>query len=236
MRVRVLAFGPLAETLGARELDVELPDRPRVADLLERLFATHPPLETWRGRLAVAVNREYAPADRALHPGDEVALLPPVSGGAGDGGAPGTAASAYRVVRAPIDPGAVLARVAAPDAGGTVVFVGTVRGVTGGRRTRFLDYEAYEPMAEAEMARIGREIAERWSGTRLAVEHRLGRLRVGEIAVVVAVSAPHRAEAFAACRHAVDQLKRRVPIWKKEWYEDGAVWVGRDGTHPHAVG
>ena len=141
----------------------------------------------------------------------------------------------------PLDPEAVTARVLAPANGGVVTFLGTTRNDTEGRRVLYLEYEAYPEMAEKELLRLFRELEERWGVTDVAVAHRLGHLEIGDVSMVVVVAAPHRKEAFAACWHAVDRIKETVPIWKKEFFEDGAVWVGcgaeaHEMVHAHGGG
>jgi molybdopterin synthase catalytic subunit/molybdopterin converting factor small subunit len=192
-----------------------LPVGARVRDLLALLARDHPVVERFGERLATSVNLEVVPGETVLGDGDEVALLPPVAGGAGR----------CWLSDRPLDAGAVSARVEGSGMGGIVVFVGAVRDRARGREIRHLEYEAYPPMAEREMERIADEAAERWQGARVAIAHRTGRLEIGDLAVVVAAAAPHRAEAFAACRYAIDTLKQRVPIWKKEFAADGEYWV-----------
>jgi molybdopterin synthase catalytic subunit len=165
------------------------------------------------------VNHEVAEREQILADGDEVAFLPPVAGGSG-------ASPRCTLSDAPLDAGQVVARVAGPDAGGIVTFVGVVRDASRGRAIRHLEYEAYPGMAEREMEKIAAEAATRWPGARVAIAHRIGHLAIGEIAVVIAAAAPHRADAFTACRAMIDRLKERVPIWKKEIGESGEVWVG----------
>lgn len=215
MRVQVLLFGALREAAGVRELSVTLPESASVATLRALLAETQPAVAKLAGRLRVAVNREFAGSDRALADGDEIAFLPPVSGGS----------PRCSLSERPLDPAAVAARVAGPDAGGVVQFVGAVRDRARGRAIRHLEYEAYPPMALSEMEKICDEAERRWSGVRVAIAHRVGRLEIGDLAVVVVAAAPHRAEAFDACRFAIDTLKERVPIWKKEVATDGAYWV-----------
>lgn len=215
MRVVVKLFGAVREAIGEKELSVALPVGARVRDLLALLARDHAVIERFGERLATSVNLEVVPADTVLGDGDEVALLPPVAGGSGR----------CALSERPLDTGAVLARVAGPGMGGIVVFVGAVRDHARGRDIRHLEYEAYPGMAEREMERIADEAAERWPGARVAIAHRTGRLEIGDLAVVVAAAAPHRAEAFAACRYAIDTLKERVPIWKKEFATDGEYWV-----------
>ena len=165
--------------------------------------------------MAVAVNLEVAGPATDLADADEVAFLPPVSGGSGRCSLSDRA----------LDVGDVVSRIAGPDAGGVVTFVGAVRDHARGRPIHHLEYEAYPEMAERELERIADEAARRWPGTRVAISHRTGHLEIGELAVVVAAAAPHRAEAFHACRFAIDTLKETVPIWKKEVATDGEYWV-----------
>ena len=219
MQVTVRLFGSLREAADAKELAIELPDGSRVGDLRERMAARLPLLEQLGERIAVSVNLELADPAQALRDGDEVAFLPPVSGGAGDG------PKACTISDRPLVESEVVARVDASDAGGVVTFVGNVRDHARGRAIRYLEYEAYPEMAEREMQKIADEAALRWPGTRVAIAHRTGHLEIGEAAVVIAAAAPHRAEAFEACRFAIDTLKRTVPIWKKEVATDGEYWV-----------
>jgi molybdopterin synthase catalytic subunit len=165
--------------------------------------------------LLYAVNHEYADRDRTLEDGDEVALIPPVSGGA------------FRLTDEPIDPAAVIAEVSNPQAGGIATFIGTTRAQSRGRAVQYLDYEAYGEMAERVMAEIAEELKRKHELSEVAITHRVGRVDIGELSVVIAVSAPHRAAAFAACREAIDTLKQIVPLWKKEVYEGGEEWIGR---------
>ncbi len=217
MRVSVRLFGSLREATGAKELSVALPDGSSAADLFALLAEEQPAFRQLGARLRVAVNQEIAPFTRGLSDGDEVAFLPPVSGG--------SEPRRCTISDQPLDAGAVVARVLGPDAGGIVTFVGTVREASRGQSIRHLEYEAYPEMAEREMEKICAEAAERWPGARVAVAHRVGHLEIGAIAVVVAAAAPHRAEAFAACRYTIDTLKQRVPIWKKEFAASGDTWV-----------
>jgi molybdopterin synthase catalytic subunit len=215
VQVAVKLFGSVREAVGEKELRVALPEGSRVRDLVALLARDHEVLDRLGERLATSVNLEVVPRETLLHEGDEVALLPPVAGGGGR----------CWLSDRPLDPGSVLARVAGPGMGGIVVFVGAVRDAARGRAIRHLEYEAYPGMAEREMERIADEAAGRWPGARIAIAHRTGHLEVGEVAVVVAAAAPHRAEAFAAARFAIDTLKERVPIWKKEFATDGEYWV-----------
>lgn len=214
MRITVKLFGSVRERSGAKELSVELRPGASVAELRSRLEADHPAIARLGSRLRISRNLELVTEEEPLADGDEVALLPPVSGGSGR----------CTLSERPLDVAEVVARVSGPDAGGLVTFVGAVRDASRGHVIRQLEYEAYPPMAVREMERIADDAAERW-GARVVIAHRVGHLAVGEIAVVVVAAAPHRGEAFAACRHAIDRLKERVPIWKKEVASDGAYWV-----------
>ncbi|MEW8977186.1 MAG: molybdenum cofactor biosynthesis protein MoaE [Symbiobacterium sp.] len=229
--VTVKLFAAAADAAGRRVLEGDWAGL-TTEQLMQHLQQEYPGLARLTPVLSIAVNREYAPGDRVLNDGDEVALIPPVSGGAEDGaGRP-----LFEVTTAPLSADEVAARVTNPHSGATVVFVGTVREWTNGRRTVHLEYEAYAEMAVAQMERIGQEIAERWPGARTAIVHRVGALAVTEASVVIAVATPHRAEAFEACRYAIERLKQIVPIWKKEVWEDGEEWVGSqtgpDWMHP----
>lgn len=215
MQVTVLLFGALRESVGAKELPVSLPDRATVAALRQLLCESQPGFGVLAARLRVAVNHEFAPDDHALAEGDEVAFLPPVSGGG----------PRCTLSEQPLDAEAVAARVAGPGFGGVVSFVGAVRDHARGRSIRHLEYEAYPAMALAEMEKICDRAEERWPGVRVAIAHRVGHLAIGDLAVVVVAAAPHRAEAFEACRFAIDTLKETVPIWKKEVATDGEYWV-----------
>lgn len=216
MRVTVRLFGPVREAVGAKELHVQLPHAANAATLRALLAEKHPELAAFGARLRVSVNREFAAEDASLADGDEVAFLPPVSGGS---------AMRCSISDQPLDADAVAARVVGADAGGVVTFVGAVRDHSRGHAIEHLEYEAYPEMAVQEMERICDEAARRWPGTRVAIAHRVGHLAIGDLAVVIVAAAAHRAEAFDACRFAIDALKQSVPIWKKEVARDGAYWV-----------
>ena len=216
MQVTVKWFGPLREATGTKELGVRLPEGARLGDLSVLLAREYPAFAEMASRLRGAVNHEVAEDGALLAEGDEVAFLPPVAGGQ---------EARCTLSDQALDVGQVVARVSGPDAGGIVIFVGTVRDASRGRPIRHLEYEAYPDMAEREMDKIADEAAAQWPGARVAMAHRTGHLAIGEIAVVIAAAAGHRAEAFAAARFAIDTLKQRVPIWKKEVAVDGAYWV-----------
>jgi molybdopterin synthase catalytic subunit/molybdopterin converting factor small subunit len=215
MQILVRLFGAVREAAGAKELSLTLAEGARARDVWKRLVDDYPAIGPFGERLAVSVNLEIRALDALLHDSDEVAFLPPVSGGMGT----------CSLSQGPLDVGTVVARVAGPGMGGIVTFVGAVRDNARGRQIRHLEYESYPEMAEREMERIASQAAERWPGTRLAIAHRSGHLEVGDLAVVVVAAAPHRAEAFEACRFAIDTLKQTVPIWKKEVASDGEYWV-----------
>lgn len=215
MQVAVKLFGQVREAVGEKELSVELPDGASARDLRRRLADRYPIFDTFGDRLAVSVQLDVVPLDTALRDGDEVAFLPPVSGGS---------APCWISDRPLVEADAV-ARVKGPGMGGIVTFVGAVRDHARGRKVQHLEYDAYPEMAVREMEKIADEAARRWPDARVAIGHRCGHLEIGEIAVVVAAAAPHRAEAFAACRFAIDTLKETVPIWKKEFAVDGEQWV-----------
>ena len=210
MRVAVRLFAALRERAGSGERALELADGACVADVWPALELGPEP-----AGLLYAVNREYAERDRPLADGDEVALIPPVSGGA------------FRLTEAPIDVAAVVREVEDERAGAIATFQGTVRSQSRGRTVVRLDYEAYSGMAESVMAAIAEAVKERFDVCEVAITHRTGPVEIGETSVAIAVSAPHRHDALAACREVIDELKARVPLWKKEIYEGGEEWIGR---------
>src|SRR5882757_2479309 len=217
MHVRVLFFGRLKDIVGKSEEQAELSDGARVEDLFARYGRSFPELAKFRSSVVASVNQEFAEWRAPLTAGDEVAFLPPVSGGA----IPADAAveeDLCALVRTPIETAETVAKLKAPSDGAVVVFEGIVRNHSGSRSTLYLEYEAYEAMALAKMREIGAEMREKFSIRRYAMIHRLGHLEIGETAVLVAVSSAHRAAAFDACRYGIDTLKRTAPIWKKEFF------------------
>jgi molybdopterin synthase catalytic subunit len=217
MRIRVQYFAYFREQLGRARDEVDVPDGSDVHALWLTCAGAHPrALDLWSSVL-VAINGTYADRDAELHDGDEVAFLPPVSGGA----------PRCRLVDRRIDVSALESEVGAGRHGAIALFVGVVRETSPtGRGVRYLEYEAFDDMALQEMETIAQEIDERWPGSSVAIEHRIGRLEIGEASVAIAVATPHRGEAFDACRYAIDRLKASVPIWKKEIFADGSQWVG----------
>ena len=206
--IRVRVFAGLRERAGWSERKLDGVER--VADVWAALDLGDEP-----AGLLYAVNHAYAERDRELADGDEVALIPPVSGGA------------FRLTDEPIDPAAVIREVSDPRAGGIATFIGTTRVASRGRTVRYLDYEAYGGMAEQVMAEIAAALKAKHDLCEIAITHRTGRVDIGGLSVVIAVSAPHRAAALAACQEAIDTLKETVPLWKKEVYEGGEEWIGR---------
>jgi len=223
--VRVLFFGGARDTTGASSLELTLQSPARLSDATKKLFQQFPGLERFGKSLLFAVNQEYAVPETAIKADDELAVFPPVSGG-------GEGVCDYRcpndffeLTLEPIDVGAVARRVVLPECGATVTLDGYARKWTKDRETDYLVYEAYEPMALSEMQKLGSEAHKRFEIAHVGIVHRTGRLEIGETSVVIAVSAPHRRAAFEACEWLIKELKRTVPIWKKEVFQDGEVWL-----------
>jgi MoaE-MoaD fusion protein len=233
MRVRVLFFGRLKDIVGRAEEQAEVSEGARVEDLFERYGRSFPELAKFRASVVASVNQEFAEWRAPLASGDEVAFLPPVSGGAIPAGA-AVEEDQCALVRTTIETSEIVAQLKAPPDGAVVVFEGIVRNHSAGRSTSYLEYEAYEAMAIAKMREIGAEMREKFPIRRYAMIHRLGRLEIGETSVLIAVCSGHRAAAFEACRYGIDTLKHNVPIWKKEFFRDGAVWA--EGEMPSARG
>jgi MoaE-MoaD fusion protein len=223
MQVRVLFFGILKDLAGKSGDTLELRDGATVKEMLEQCRAKVPNITAALSSSAVAVNQHYAEAHTELRPDDEVALLPPVSGGS-ENTNPSCQVRA-RIVRKPIDTTAMLGSIKRGEDGAALVFEGVVRNQTRGRKTLYLDYEAYEEMALKEMESLAEKALHQFAIRDVALVHRLGRLQIGETSVLIVVASAHRAPAFEACRWLIDTLKRTVPIWKKEYFEDGAVWA-----------
>ncbi len=229
MKIGVLLFGILKDVVGRSSETVELPEGSRMREILLYYANAEPRFAAMMPALAISVNQEYAGADRLLHDGDEVGLLPPVSGGLVEGNrVPNEKLGEARIVREPInidDRDAAVRRLQHPSDGAAVIFDGVVRDNTRGRRTLYLEYEAYEAMALKQMQSLVGEARARFGVRGASVVHRLGRLEIGETSVLIVVASAHRAAAFEACRWIIDTLKKTVPIWKKEYFEDGAVWA-----------
>jgi molybdopterin synthase catalytic subunit len=227
MRVKVLFFGMLKDIVGCAEEQLEIPEDPRLGDIFDHYAARFPRLQGMAGSIVLARNHEFSGPSSPVAEGDEIALLPPVSGGAASDFTHEIQENGnfFALTRHQIDNQRVADRLLRGEAGAVITFEGVVRNNTKGRCTRCLDYECYEPMAIKMMADIGRDIACRFAIDRIAMVHRLGRLLIGETSVTITVTAPHRKAAFDAALEGINRLKRLVPIWKKEYFEDGEVWV-----------
>jgi molybdopterin synthase catalytic subunit len=221
MQVRVLFFGAVRDLVGRSNDALTLPEGARLSDLLAHYEAAVPRLKDLLPAIALSINQEYAPPGAALHDQDEVALLPPVSGG----NESRKLAARVALVRDRIASDTALTEIKQPEDGAVVVFQGIVRDHTRGRRTLYLDYEAYEPMARRKLEELAKTALAKFDIREVVLVHRLGRLQHKETSVLIAVASAHRAAAFEACRWLIDTLKKTVPIWKKEYFEDGAVWA-----------
>ncbi|HZH29448.1 MAG TPA: molybdopterin converting factor subunit 1 [Pyrinomonadaceae bacterium] len=236
IRVRLLYFGAAREEAGREEEQLEVCAPATAASVFEEVLNAHPALRRFGRSLLVAVNEEYAGAEASVSAGDEVAIFPPVSGGAGgaDAGAREREAAAedfFELTTDPLNVGAVARRIVPERCGATVTLDGYARRFTRGRgETLYLVYEAYAPMALREMRRLGQAAHEKFEIAHIGIVHRTGRLEIGETSVVISVSAPHRRAAFEACEWAIRELKRSVPIWKKEFFAGGEVWVEGEGA------
>ena len=227
MRVNLLFFASLADIVGSRELSLDIPDGATVGDLLSRLEADYPRLTDYRSILLTAVNQEYVEFGHPVKDGDEVALFPPVSGGqtSADERTRRGPDQFYQITFDPIDTQRISRELLRDEDGAVTVFEGVVRNNSKGKATQYLVYEAYEGMALSKMEQIGAFIRDMWEIGGVGIIHRLGRIEIGEASVVIIVTSPHRRAAFDACHYAIDRLKKEVPIWKKEHFEDGEVWV-----------
>jgi len=213
LKVKVRFFASYRELVGQSEIEIEIARDATVTNLAQELKQRFPNLPS--PPLIAAVNAEYASPDCVLSDKDEVAFLPPMSGG-----------DLFQITDKPIQTEEVISRVHGNEYGGVVVFIGKVRSHSHGKEVLHLEYDAYPEMAEKKMREIAAEIKDKWGLNEVAFCHRTGRLEVGETAIVIAVAAPHRREAFAACQYAIDSIKKKVPVWKKEVWADGEVWVG----------
>jgi len=229
MRVRVLLFGQLKDILGRGEDSLDLEPGSRLSAVTAYYSRRFPPFQSMATSIACSVNQEYADGSAVLHEGDEVGLLPPVSGGKAE--SPGKTETAVlktkhcALVRERIIAGPIADAIRAGDDGAVAIFEGIVRNHSRGRRTLYLDYEAYESMAINEMQRLAHAALEQFKIRDVRLVHRLGRIAISDTSVLIVVASAHRAAAFEACRWLIDTLKKTVPIWKKEYFEDGAVWA-----------
>lgn len=219
IKVTALLFGQAREWVGAQSVEIELEQPATVESAFAALKAHHPRLAAMERSLLFAVNEQYASLAEQLSENDRLAILPPVSGGEAD------SRDVYEITREPIDMSLLRARLLRGESGAVVIFDGVTRDNTKGRPTRYLEYEGYTEMALKTFEQIGREVRDQWPINRIGIIHRLGRVEVCESSVVIVVTSAHRKVAFEACRYAIDRLKKIAPIWKKEYFEDGAVWV-----------
>ncbi|WP_239615137.1 molybdenum cofactor biosynthesis protein MoaE [Cohnella mopanensis] len=223
-------FAGLAERLGTRTIQQSWEDSRLTANQIkQRLSEQYPEHADLLSVCFLACNQSYAGDDTLVSHSDELALLPPVSGGSDESGNTGAVLEQprrYEITDHPIDVNSIIAKVYHPDHGAAIAFAGTTREWTAGQRTVTLEYEAYIPMAESALSQIGAEISDRWPGTLCAISHRIGTVGIGQISVVIAVSSSHRAASYEASRYAIERLKQIVPIWKKEIFEDGTEWKG----------
>jgi MoaE-MoaD fusion protein len=221
MQINVLLFAGVADAVGKRNLRLNLPEKATVQTLIDRLATEYPVAADLIRHSVIALNQDYAEENQFIRPGDEVALIPPVSGGEEKQPTP-----LLFITEEPLSADHLICEVSNPSAGAVLTFAGIVREYTYGQRTVALEYEAYAPMALRKMEEIVGEIRQHWPEVRVAMGHRTGKLAIGEISLLIAVASPHRDEAFEAGRYAIERLKEIVPIWKKEIWEDGSQWKG----------
>ncbi len=226
MKLHVLCFGRLRD-LVAPELDLELPEGATASTLLAALLEHYPAMAPYARSLAVAVNQSFTPGSTPLKDSDEIALMPPVSGGSGAADLPLTSPHA-RLQREPIESAPLLKSIKQAEDGAMVMFDGIVRNNTRGRQTLYLEYDSYPEMAMAQMEQLAVEALAKFPVRDVQIIHRVGRQEIGDTSVLIAVASGHRAAAFDACRYVIDALKKKVPIWKKEFFADGAEWVDGD--------
>jgi molybdopterin synthase catalytic subunit len=219
MQVKCLFFATLKDITGSRQLNIDLAAGTTVGDLLTTLERSYPKIRDYRSILLTAVNEEYVDLGKALSEGDEVAIFPPVSGGSTD------FPHVVEITRDRIDAQKVARSLQCGEDGAVCVFEGIVRNNSKGKKTRYLEYEAYEPMALKKMEEISAFVRQGWDIDGVGIVHRLGRMEIGETSVAIIITSAHRKAAFDACHYAIDRLKKIVPIWKKEFFEDGEVWI-----------
>ena len=219
MQVKCLFFATLKDITGSRQLNIDLTAGTTVGDLLATLERSYPKIRDYRSILLTAVNEEYVDLGKALSEGDEVAIFPPVSGGSTD------FPHMVEITRDRIDAQKVARRLQRGEDGAVCVFEGIVRNNSKGKKTRYLEYEAYEPMALKKMEEISAFVRQGWDIDGVGIVHRVGRMEIGETSVAIIITSAHRKAAFDACHYAIDRLKKIVPIWKKEFFEDGEVWI-----------
>jgi molybdopterin synthase catalytic subunit len=219
--IRVKFFAQCRDLAGTENDELRLPGEPSVKTAMEMINRRYPSMKELTDRSLIAVNEEYAAPETRLSDGDMLAILPPVSGGSDD--------DLFHLTREPIDTPGLVKRLLRSQDGAVVAFEGVVRDHSMGKAVLYLEYEAYDPMALKIMQQIGQELHQKWPIDRVGIIHRLGRMEIGETSVAIVVTSAHRREAFEACHYAIDRLKKIVPIWKREYFEDGAVWVEGQG-------
>ena len=227
MQVRLLFFATLKDIVGARQMQLEVPAGATVADVLTHLESAYPRIKDYRPVVLTAINEEYVNQQAPVHDGDEVALFPPVSGGevGSETGIISRPGELYQITRDVIDAQKISREMLRAEDGAICIFEGVVRNNSKGKRTLHLVYESYETMALKKLEEIGIFVRQAWEIGTIAMIHRLGHLDIGETSVAVIVTSAHRRAAFDACHYAIDKLKKVVPIWKKEFFEDGEVWI-----------
>ena len=227
MQVRLLFFATLKDIVGARQMQLDVPRGATVGDVLTHLETTYPRIKDYRPVVLTAVNEEYVDKSTTVQEGDEVAIFPPVSGGEVESEVLtiNRSGELYQITRDPIDAQKISRGMLRPEDGAICIFEGVVRNNSKGKRTLYLEYEGYHTMALKKLEEIGIFVREAWDIGCVAMIHRLGRLEIGETSVAVIVTSPHRRAAFDACHYAIDKLKKVVPIWKKEFFEDGELWI-----------
>jgi molybdopterin synthase catalytic subunit len=226
VQVKLLFFASLKDIVGSRQLDLDLPSGATISDVWDQLESRYPLLRRYRAIALTSINEEYVDRAAAIADGDEVALFPPVSGGSNSESIIAERPrEVYRLTRDPIDARAIANLILRPEDGALCIFEGVVRNNSKGKATRYLEYEAYETMALKTMEEIGEFVRSAWDIGCVAIIHRLGRMEIGETSVAIVITSPHRRASFDACEYAIDRLKKIVPIWKKEFFEDGEVWV-----------
>lgn len=225
MKVQVLYFAYCRDLMGRTSEWMTFDGPANVSDLLKRCSSEKPDLKNFQRNLLVAINQEYARSDQPLSDGDEVAIFPPVSGGTAE---LELTHDYFAIVHQPIEAAKIIDALKRPEDGAVVAFDGIVRNNSRGKRTRYVEYHGYEPMALKKIREIGERMKAMWEINRVAIIHRLGHLDIGESSVLIVVTSAHRKAAFDACHYAIDLLKRTVPIWKKECFEDGEMWIEGD--------
>lgn len=226
MKVNVLFFASLVDVIGSRQLSFEVSEGGTVGDLLGALESSHPRIKAYRPVLLTAVNEEYVQQTHEIVEGDEVAIFPPVSGGeVSEALTVGSPHGLYRITRETIETQQIVRELLRDEDGAICIFEGVVRNNSKGKSTEHLIYEAYETMALRKLEEIGESVRQLWEIDSIAIIHRLGRMEIGETSVAIIVTSAHRRPAFDSCHYTIDRLKKIVPIWKKEFFDDGEVWV-----------